>query len=46
MENLRTELSSNEKLALSITGMEGEGQHFVLNGEAADKTLLRKTRKV
>ena len=36
METLRTELNSNEKLALSLTGMEDIGEHFILNGEAAD----------
>lgn len=45
METLRTELNSNEKLALAITGMEGTGQHLIVNGEAADKTLLRENRK-
>ena len=28
METLRTELNSNEKLALSLTGMEGTGEHL------------------
>lgn len=41
MEELRTELNSNEKLALAMTGMEGTGEHFIINGEAADKTLQR-----
>ncbi len=41
METLRTELNSNEKLALATTGMEGTGEHFILNGEEADKTLRR-----
>ena len=45
MENLRTELNSNEKLALSLTGMEGIGEHFILNGEAADQTLLREKQE-
>lgn len=45
METLRTELNSNEKLALSLTGMEGTGEHFILNGEAADKTLLREKQE-
>jgi hypothetical protein len=35
----KAELNSNEKLALLTTGMEGEGQHFVMNGESADKIL-------
>ena len=37
----RTELNSNEKLALATTGMEGTGQHFVMNGESADRILMR-----
>ena len=37
----RAELNSNEKLALATTGMEGTGEHFILNGEEADKTLRR-----
>lgn len=41
MEELRTELNSNEKLALAMTGMEGTGEHFIINGEAADKMLQR-----
>lgn len=41
MENFGRELNSNEKLALATTGMEGTGQHFVMNGESADEILLR-----
>lgn len=41
METLRTDLNSNEKLAMHLTGVEGTGEHFILNGEEADKTLLR-----
>lgn len=41
METLRTELNSNEKLALAITGVEGTGEHFIVNGESADITLQR-----
>ena len=41
MEELRTELNNNEKLALATTGMEGTGKHFIINGETADKTLQR-----
>ena len=37
----RTELNSNEKLALATTGMEGTGEHFVMNGESADQILMR-----
>lgn len=37
----RTELNSNEKLALATTGIEGTGQHFVINGESADQILMR-----
>lgn len=35
------ELNSREKIALMTTGIEGEGQHFVMNGESADKLLMR-----
>ena len=37
----RMELNSNEKLALNVNGMEGNGKHFVVNGVSADKTLAR-----
>ena len=37
METLRTELNSNEKLALAITGMEGTGQHLIVNGGHSDE---------
>lgn len=46
MEELRTELNSNEKLALATTGMEGTGKHFIINGESADKTLQREKAEV
>ena len=41
MENFGRELNSHEKLALATTGMEGTGQHFVMNGEQADQILAR-----
>lgn len=41
MEERRVNMNSNEKLALSLTGMEGTGEHFIINGEEADKTLQR-----
>lgn len=37
----RTELSSNEKIAMMTTGMEGNGQHFVVNDESADQAIIR-----
>ena len=37
----RVNLNSNEKLALNINGMDGNGKHFVVNGETADVTLQR-----
>ena len=37
----RAELNSNEELALTMTGMEGMGEHFVVNGESADDILLK-----
>ena len=37
----RMELNSNEKLALSVNGMEGNGKHFVINGVSAEQTLAR-----
>ena len=46
MEELRTELNSNEKIALATTGMEGTGKHFILNGETADITLRREKAEV
>lgn len=45
MENLRTELNSKEKLALMTTGIEGTGEHFILNGQAADKLLLQEKQE-
>lgn len=45
METLRTELNSNEKLALSLTGMEGTGEHFILNGQSADRLLHQEKRQ-
>lgn len=41
MDNFGRELNSMEKLALNTNGMEGTGEHFVLNGEEAHKTLHR-----
>ena len=37
----RAELNSNEELALTMTGMEGMGEHFVVNGESADAILAK-----
>lgn len=45
MENLRTELSDNEKLAMSLNGMEGTGTHFVVNGETADELLTKQKQQ-
>lgn len=45
METLRTDLNSNEKIALMTTGIEGTGEHFIINGEEADKTLLREKQE-
>lgn len=44
MENFGRELNSNEKLALATTGMEGTGQHFVMNGESASEILNRENQ--
>lgn len=41
MENVRINLSQNEKLARNVLGLETEAKHFVLNGESADKSLKR-----
>lgn len=41
----RAELNSNEKLALAVTGIEGTGEHFIINGEEADKLLLREKQQ-
>ena len=35
----RVNLNSNEKLAMMTTGMEGTGEHFIMNGETADRIL-------
>lgn len=37
----RTEMNSNEKIAMMTTGMEGEGQHFVMDDVTADQILTR-----
>lgn len=37
----KAELNNNEELALMTTGMEGTGEHFVVNGETADDILLK-----
>lgn len=37
----RMNLNSNEKLALATTGMEGTGEHFIVNGESAENILMR-----
>lgn len=37
--------NQNQKIADMVTGMEGTGQHFVLNGEEAHKTLLREQQE-
>ena len=41
MHNVRINLNSKEKLAREFTGLESGAQHFVMNGEEADKTLRR-----
>lgn len=41
MNNFRNELNSNEKLATQLVGIEGDAEHFVMNGETADEILLR-----
>ena len=41
MKNFEKELNSTEKLALMTTGIEGDGEHFIINGETADKVLHR-----
>ena len=37
----RLDLNSNEKLAMMTTGMEGTGEHFIMNGESAENILMR-----
>lgn len=37
--------NSNEKMAREISGIESEAQHFVMNGEAADKTFRREAQQ-
>lgn len=41
METFGRKLNSNEKIALATTGIEGTGQHFVMNGESANEILMR-----
>ena len=41
MSEPRINLSQNEKLAREVTGLESNAQHFVLNGEEADKAIRR-----
>lgn len=41
MEDVRINLSANEKLARKAVGLETNAKHFVLNGEKADETLRR-----
>ena len=40
----RNELNSNEKIAMMHDGMEGNGKHFVMNGESADTLIQREKR--
>lgn len=37
----RMNLNSNEKLALATTGMEGTGEHFIVNGQTAEDILVK-----
>ena len=37
----RMKLNSNEKLALATTGMEGTGEHFIVNGQTAEDILMK-----
>ena len=37
----RNELNSNEKIAMMHDGIEGNGKHFVMNGESADTLIQR-----
>lgn len=45
MENFGRELNQNEKIALMTTGIEGTGEHFLINGEEANKTLQREKQQ-
>lgn len=37
--NVERKLNANEKLAMATTGMEGTGEHFIVNGESAEKLM-------
>lgn len=41
----RMELNSNEKMALKLNGMEGTGEHFIVNGESAEELLRREKQE-
>ena len=41
MENFGKELNHVEQLALTTTGIEGTGEHFIMNGESAENILMR-----
>lgn len=40
----RVQLSENERIARIASGLETEARHFVINGESADKVLLRENK--
>lgn len=42
---IERELNHVEKLALATTGIEGTGEHFVMNGESAENILLREKQE-
>ena len=41
MEQPRINLNSNERLARTVSGIESDAKHFIVNGESADETLKR-----
>ena len=44
MSEFRTNLSKNEKIALQENGLEGRGEHFVMNSNEADKNYIKENK--
>jgi hypothetical protein len=44
LDNFGRELNSNEKLAMMLNGMEGSGEHIVVNGKSAKEILDREKK--
>lgn len=44
LDNFGRELNSNEKIAMMLNGMEGSGEHIVVNGKSAKEILDREKK--